>query len=262
MGAALNPIAAFVEDATSAVILLVGSKFTKKWQFLKRIFLPFAANELFACLADKEQQGADVFQYEISFSAFEIQDEIITDLLKPSSRGHAVVVSPDEGVTLQGLSAEIVHSEESLRQLFVETCENRCSHTQPVGGSIDTAAAIWEITLNQKEADGEVILCNSSRLLIVDIPSLNPLCNSNSEIRILEGHNLHRSLLTFFDCSQKLASNSLAPLAPFRSSKLTHYLSELMGGNAVVVALGLLHSGEPQVSRKVLEVMNYLTNAR
>jgi hypothetical protein len=35
MGAALNPIAAFVEDATSAVILLVGSKFTKKWQFLK-----------------------------------------------------------------------------------------------------------------------------------------------------------------------------------------------------------------------------------
>jgi hypothetical protein len=35
MGAALNPIAAFVEDATSAVILLVGSKLTKKWQFLK-----------------------------------------------------------------------------------------------------------------------------------------------------------------------------------------------------------------------------------
>lgn len=91
MGAALNPIAAFVEDATSAVILLVGSKCTKKWQFLKvslshclailsmlqRIFLPFAANELFACLADKELQGAEVFQYEITFSAFEIQDEVL-----------------------------------------------------------------------------------------------------------------------------------------------------------------------------------------
>lgn len=35
MGAALNPINAFVEDATSAVIMLIGSKFTKKWQFLK-----------------------------------------------------------------------------------------------------------------------------------------------------------------------------------------------------------------------------------
>jgi hypothetical protein len=42
MGAALNPIAAFVEDATSAVILLVGSKFSKKWQFLKVSSSPIA----------------------------------------------------------------------------------------------------------------------------------------------------------------------------------------------------------------------------
>lgn len=98
--------------------------------------------------------------------------------------------------------------------------------------------------------------------MIVDIPSLNPLCHSNSEIKILEGHKLHRSLLTFFDCTQKLSSLNLAPLAPFRSSKLTHYLSELLGGNSVVIALGLLHSGEPQVSRKVLEIMNNLTNSR
>jgi hypothetical protein len=186
----------------------------------------------------------------------------VTDLLRPSSRGLTISVSPEDGVTLPGLSRVNILSEESLRQLFVEACENRCSHTQPVGGSIDTATAIWEVMLNQKEADGDVVLCNTSRLLIVDIPSLNPLCNSNSEIRILEGHNLHRSLLTFYDCVQKLASPSLAPLAPFRSSKLTHYLSEVLGGNAVVVALGLLHTGEPQVSRKVLEVMSYLTNAR
>ncbi len=149
-----------------------------------------------------------------------------------------------------------------MRQLLVEACENRCSHTQPVGGNIDTATAIWELTLNQKESDKDIVLCNTSRLLIVDIPSLNPLCLTPSEIRILEGHNLHRSVLTFFDCTQKLASPVLAPLAPFRSSKLTYYLSELIGGNAVVVALGLLHSGEPHVSRKVLEVMSNLTNSR
>lgn len=38
MGASLNPINAFVEDATSAVVFLVGSKFAKKWQFLKVYF--------------------------------------------------------------------------------------------------------------------------------------------------------------------------------------------------------------------------------
>lgn len=182
--------------------------------------------------------------------------------MKPSNRGLPIGVTPDDGVVVQALSQQKILSEEVLRQHFIDSCENRCTHTQPVGGSIDTSTAVWEILLSQKEADGDVVLCNTSRLLIVDIPSLNPLCNTNTEIRILEGHNLHRSLLTFFDCTQKLASAALAPLAPFRSSKLTHYLSELLGGNAVVVALGLLHSGEPQVSRKVLEVMNYLTNAR
>jgi hypothetical protein len=35
MNASLNPIAAFVEDATTAVVFLVGSKHAKKWQFLK-----------------------------------------------------------------------------------------------------------------------------------------------------------------------------------------------------------------------------------
>ena len=35
MNASLNPIAACVEDATTAVIFLIGSKFSKKWQFLK-----------------------------------------------------------------------------------------------------------------------------------------------------------------------------------------------------------------------------------
>jgi hypothetical protein len=48
---------------------------------LQRTFLPFAANEFFACLADKEQQGAEVFQYEITLSAFEIQDEVLSSSL-------------------------------------------------------------------------------------------------------------------------------------------------------------------------------------
>ncbi len=35
LGAELNPVSTFVEDATSAVVLLVGAKSTKKWQFIK-----------------------------------------------------------------------------------------------------------------------------------------------------------------------------------------------------------------------------------
>jgi hypothetical protein len=74
-------------------------------------------------------------------------------------------------------------------------------------------------------------------------------------VRQLQGPNLHKSLLTFLDVVKKLNTPSRAAIAPYRSSKLTHYLSELLGGNSIVVALGLLAHGEPQVTRKTLEII-------
>jgi hypothetical protein len=35
-----------------------------------------------------------------------------------------------------------------------------------------------------------------------------------------------------------------------------------MGGNAIVIALGLLHPGEPEVSRRTMELLERLGSAR
>jgi len=262
LGASLNPIAACVEDATSAVIMLVGSKTTKKWQFLKRIFLPFVANELFACLQDKKNQGAEVFHYEITLKCFEIQDEVITDLLRPTTRGLSISVAPESGVVIQGLQRDRVTTEQMLRQMFIDSCDNRSSHTLPLGASIDTSSTVWELSLHQKEGDHDVVLQNLSRLLIVDTPATNPLCMTASDVKVLDGPNLHKSLFTFADVSRKLASPQLSALAPYRSSKLTHFLGELLGGNCLVLGLAFIHPGEPAVSKKTLEIVANLTAAR
>ena len=104
LGVALNPISAFVDDAATSVVLLIGSKETRKWQFLKRFFLPFLANELFANhLMEKEEQTIGFYEAVVSISAFEIQDEIISDLLRPSSRGLSVSFSSVDGIMVQGL---------------------------------------------------------------------------------------------------------------------------------------------------------------
>lgn len=261
IGALLNPVSAFVNDAASAVIVLVGSKQTKKWQFLKRVFLPFLANEMFALLSEKEQQHSHDYASNISFSSFEIQDEIITDLLRPSSRGLAVSVSADEGVILPGLHKESVRDENSLRRLFVGSCENRASHTLPLGASIDTSAAIWEISLTQTEGGNETTTQCFSKFIVLDLPSVDSLIGLNSETRQLESLTLHKSLMAFVDVVRRLSSPAKAALAPFRASKLTHYLSEMLGGNAIVVGLGLLAGGEAACSRKTLDVMGALTSA-
>jgi len=257
IGASLNPISAFVGDAATTVIMLAGSKLTKKWQYLKRVFLPFAANELFATLAERSHMAGGDYSSFVSFSAFEIQDEVITDLLRPSARGLAVSVSADEGVNVPGLHKEGVRDEMGMRRLFMDACENRASHTLPLGASIDTSSAVWEITLDQVEGDKR---CRS-RLVILDLPCVDSLISAQNETKQLESLTLHKSLVAFMDCTKRLSTPARAALAPFRASKLTHYLSEMLGGNAIVVGLGLVASGEPLCTRKTLEMLGYLSSA-
>ena len=85
-------------------------------------------------------------------------------------------MTAEDGVTVQGLHKQGVLSESQLRSFFKETSENRASHTLPVGGSVDTSTAVWEIYLHQAEGgDGHGILQSRARLLIVDVPATNPL---------------------------------------------------------------------------------------
>jgi hypothetical protein len=264
MGASLNPITACVSDAVTAVIFIVGSKETRKWHFLKKTVLPFVANELFSNIAERDQQlASSLYKAQINLSAFEIQDEIITDLLRPVNRGLSLAVTAEEGVMVQGLQSEPIMDEMDLRRLLLDACENRASHTLPPGGSIDTTTAVFEFTLYQSEGGsmgaggaGEGGRECHSRLLVVEVPSTDPLVTGGAvDVRQLQGPNLHKSLLTFLDVAKKLNTPSRAAIAPYRSSKLTHYLSELLGGNSIVVALGLLAHGEPHVTRKTLEII-------
>jgi hypothetical protein len=263
LGVALNPISAFVADAATSVIFLIGSKQTRKWQFLKRLFLPFLANELFANhIQDKEDQTLGFYEAQVSISAFEIQDEIITDLLRPSSRGFDVSFSSEDGIAIQGLYKEHVQDETALRRAIMEACENRASHTLPPGGSIDTSSAIWEIELRQSEKghlQGESFKTCRSKLIVVDLPAIDSLSSDTNDARAgVGGPLLHKSLIAFEDVIKKLSIPSQMSLAPFRSSKLTHYLSELIGGNAIVVGIGFIAQGEPENSRKTLELVNQL----
>lgn len=134
MGASLNPITACVTDAVTAVIFIVGSKETRKWHFLKKTVLPFVANELFANIAERDQHMASsMYKAQINLSAFEIQDEIITDLLRPVNRGLSLAVTAEDGVGVQGIQSEPIMDEMDLRRLLLDACDNRASHTLPPG---------------------------------------------------------------------------------------------------------------------------------
>jgi len=264
IGASLNPIHAFVHDAATALILVVGSKNTRKSLFLRKKYLPFLAAELFATIQEKEEHShsVEMYSWQMSLSSFEIQDEVITDLLRPSNRGLGVSISAEDGVMISGIHKEQITNERDLSDALIGSCDNRASHTLPPGASLETSTAIWEIELRQSEHDeaGVPKTCYS-RIVIVDVPCVDVLVAGGTNIRQLESPTLHKSLLIFQDVCKRLSTPSRAALAPFRSSKLTHYLSEMLGGNSIVVGLGVITGGEPAVSRKTLELIGSLNTA-
>ena len=180
-------------------------------------------------------------------------------MLRPSTRGLVVSASAEEGVMIPGLHKETAKDEMSMRKLFNDACENRACHSLPVGGSIHTSCAVWEVNLSQSEGvdDGHSTRKCHSRLIVLDLPVVDSLVRT-SESQPLESLTLHRSLVSFMDVVQRLSSPSRAALAPFRTSKLTHYLSELLGGNAIVVGLGMIAGNEAAQSKKTMGIVSAL----
>ena len=241
---------ALVYDEVTSIIMVIGSAQTSKSQFVKKTLLPFIANELFSTIHEKDEQlsslasnrGGFLYKAQVSLSSFEIQDEIVTDLLRPANRGMGVHVTTEEGMQIQSIHREVVSDESDLRGLLFDVCENRGSHALPVGGSIDTSSAVYEFNLFQSEVTNkETSLRDShSRLLVVEVPAVDPLSTvaEPSIAAILNSgpldsmdpsvpSSLHRPLFVFADVIKKLSDSNRAAIAPFRSSKLTHFLSEV-----------------------------------
>lgn len=258
-GTILNPISAYVNDAVTTVILIIGSRRTMKSQFLKRFFLPHIAKELFVIIANKIETSPELQEVTMKLCGFEIVDEVLTDLLRPSMRGFAISNSLHQGIHVAGLSEVKISTESSLKKMLEDMCANRGAHPLPPGATLDSSSAVWELQLFQKEGPKGHVATAASRLLIVDVPSVDSMI-PNKAVSTLESPNIHKSAVTFMDVIKKLSNPATKHIAPFRNSKLTHYLSELLGGNSLVLGLAIVQDNEVVESRYTLELTDALSH--
>ena len=116
IGAGFHPLKAVVYDAATTVIFVMGSRATNKSQFIKRTLLPHLARDAFMTTREKEESSSAssaqsgqgfVYKTQLTLSCFEIQDEIITDLLRPENRGMNVGVTAEDGVHIQSIHREV-----------------------------------------------------------------------------------------------------------------------------------------------------------
>lgn len=159
------------------------------------------------------------------------------------------------------LHRQAVRGEDQLSQCLDLICANRATHHLPPGGSLDTSAAVWTVELTQREgpsSGGGAAKVAHSRFIVVDTPAIDGLLPGASSA--LDPPSLHTSLSVLYDVLHRTARPELTHTAPFGASVLTQFLSELIGGDAVVIGLGFVSPSETATSRKTLELCEALCN--
>ncbi|KAK6126698.1 hypothetical protein DH2020_039555 [Rehmannia glutinosa] len=153
-------------------------------------------------------------EFVLKFSALEIYNENVVDLLNRESGSLRLLDDPERGTVVDKLIEEVVKDGQHLRHLI-----SICEAQRQVG----------ETALNDKSSRSHQII----RLNLVDLAGSERATQSNTDgTRLKEGSHINRSLLTLTTVIRKLSGGKRSGHIPYRDSKLTRILQTSLGGNA------------------------------
>ncbi|XP_022933057.1 kinesin-like protein NACK2 [Cucurbita moschata] len=188
-----------------------------------------AVNDIFVHIKNTPERN-----FLLKFSALEIYNETVVDLLNSKTGSLRLLDDPEKGTTVEKLVEEIVKDSEHLRQLI---------------GICEAQRQVGETALNDKSSRSHQIIrltiesslreatnCVKSfiaSLNLVDLAGSERVSQTSADgIRLKEGSHINRSLLTLTTVIRKLSGGRRGGHIPYRDSKLTRILQSSLGGNA------------------------------
>ncbi|KAH7425157.1 hypothetical protein KP509_11G042300 [Ceratopteris richardii] len=174
----------------------------------------------------------------LKFSALEIYNEVVSDLLRPEGGPLRIMDDRERGMVIEKLKEEIIKDKSHLRSLL-EVCE---AHRQVGETALNDMSSrshqIIRLTIESSPramADEGPMKSLIAALNFVDLAGSERVSLTHSEGTTLkEGCYINRSLLTLSTVIRKLSDPNRPKTAhiPYRESKLTRILSNALGGNA------------------------------
>ena len=189
--------------------------------------------------------------YKLKFWLLEIYNENIRDLLKNNGKNNLENTNneyldlredPEKGIVVSGITEISVTNSNEMLKILKRGNRNR---TQEATGANETSSrshAILQVSMEYKEKNSGIdFQIHFSKLSLIDLAgSERAAATNNKGIRLIEGANINRSLLTLGNCINALCEANLRGKKihiPYRDSKLTRLLKDSLGGNARTVMI-------------------------
>lgn len=193
-------------------------------------------------------------KYKVSMSYLEIYNEMIRDLLNPSS-GFLELREDSKGVVVAGISEVQAKKTSEVMDLLVMGNKQRTSEPTAANKTSSRSHAILQVTVTQKSRVKNTIdEFKVGKLFMIDLAGSERAAQTkNRGKRMIEGAHINRSLLALGNCINALSENR-GHYVNYRDSKLTRLLKDSLGGNCktVMVAHASPASGSFEETRNTL----------
>ncbi|XP_017981163.1 PREDICTED: kinesin-like protein KIN-7F [Theobroma cacao] len=174
-------------------------------------------------------------EFLVKFSAMEIYNEAVRDLLSSDSTPLRLLDDPERGTVVEKLTEETLRDRDHLQELL-SICEaQRQIGETSLNETSSRSHQILRLTVESSARDyagAENSSMLAASVNFVDLAGSERASQTLSAgARLKEGCHINRSLLTLGTVIRKLSKGRNAHV-PYRDSKLTRILQNSLGGNA------------------------------
>ena len=210
--------------------------------------MPLTLRELF-----KEVEKYKEREYKMKFWYLEIYNENIRDLLKFIDKPNSLInedneyldlrEDPIKGITVSGITEVNINNSNDMLKILKRGNRNRTIEATGANETSSRSHAIFQLSLEYKDRNSGIDYeIKYSKLSLVDLAgSERASATQNRGLRLIEGGNINRSLLTLGNCINALCDAAAKGIkkiyVPYRDSKLTRLLKDSLGGNARTVMI-------------------------
>ncbi|XP_062859747.1 kinesin-like protein KIF19 [Trichomycterus rosablanca] len=192
-------------------------------------------NDLFKAI----EETSDDMQYSVSMSYLEIYNEMIRDLLNPSS-GFLDLREDSKGeIQVAGITEMSTVNAREIMELLMRGNKQRTQEPTAANQTSSRSHAVLQVAVRQQSRCKDVLQeVRFARLFMIDLAGSERAAQTqNRGQRLKEGAHINRSLLALGNCINALSEKNGNKYVNYRDSKLTRLLKDSLGGNSRTVMI-------------------------
>lgn len=194
-----------------------------------------ALNDLFFSM----EKTSDDMKYKVTMSYLEIYNEMIRDLLNPTSGILDLREDAKGGIQVAGLTKVKARSTDEVMRLLMQGNQERTQEPTAANQTSSRSHAVLQVTVRQQNRVRNTMQeIRTGKLFMIDLAGSERAANThNRGKRMVEGAHINRSLLALGNCINALTDKNGKGYVNYRDSKLTRLLKDALGGNCKTVMI-------------------------